>query len=506
MDTIRKLYHSFSKSEVRYLRDYLNAFHHKGDNKSLELIAALEKYPDISNREMATLLYGDPQSKAFIMLKSRLVEKMLETLSLSANLQNNPLFRDDPASSEAIRLHKEIINATVLRRRGLNDLAIEILTDAAEQARKQGMPELRLTALVHLRNMSKSAEEVTGPLRAAIHEARDAYLSDLEGIELYDEYHVMMIGHHHTLTDERVREFEARLPELRARLETHYSPRAHYYSLVCQQYINDHFERLDASRQTFEELLNLLNREPGLGQRNRMGTPWFQLAQIEIKLRHFGKGLEALEQCLEYFAPKKSNAVSASIYKAFAQIYLGDAEGAVLTLGNLKWFTQDFPKDPKSGIISYLYTCTYFLTQKYKEAWELLSESEDLMQDKQGWNGGIRAFEIMLLIERGHTDMASAKIESMRKHIGKYTVEKRIHLIHRFFQQLEKNSYDFSQPSHEMQEAMKNIHLTDWEPLSYEVSRFDTWVRAKSSGKGIYELLLQELFEEAESHSTSFSP
>ena len=43
MDRIKQIYQSLSKTEIRYLKNYLTAFHNKGKNKSLELINILEK-------------------------------------------------------------------------------------------------------------------------------------------------------------------------------------------------------------------------------------------------------------------------------------------------------------------------------------------------------------------------------------------------------------------------------------------------------------------------------
>ena len=114
MDRIRQLYHIFSKTEIRYLKQYLDAFHAKGANKSLELIEVLEKNPDITNREMAEKLYGNPKSKAFSMLKSRLYERMLETLTLSVNFHNNPELKEDPVSYESIQLNSTLIHAAFL--------------------------------------------------------------------------------------------------------------------------------------------------------------------------------------------------------------------------------------------------------------------------------------------------------------------------------------------------------------------------------------------------------
>ena len=78
MERIKGLYDNYSRAEKKYFKAYLTAFSGSGSNKGLDFIRLIEKKPNISQEEASLNLYGEAGSKAFIMMKSRLYEKMLE--------------------------------------------------------------------------------------------------------------------------------------------------------------------------------------------------------------------------------------------------------------------------------------------------------------------------------------------------------------------------------------------------------------------------------------------
>jgi hypothetical protein len=85
MDRLKSLYFSLSPSEKKSVRNYLEAFHQKGENKSLEFLKLLDHHPDINHESASQKLYDDPRSKAFIMMKSRLSDRLTEFLTMSVN-------------------------------------------------------------------------------------------------------------------------------------------------------------------------------------------------------------------------------------------------------------------------------------------------------------------------------------------------------------------------------------------------------------------------------------
>ncbi|MDX1905969.1 MAG: hypothetical protein SF053_02980 [Bacteroidia bacterium] len=491
MDRIRKLFHTFSKTEVRYLKIQLGAFHNRGSNKALELIEHLERHPEIGNHEMAELLYGEPGSKAFIMLKSRLFERMTETLSLSINFQNNPEIKEDPAAYASISLHKDLIYAMLLLRRGLEDMARELLTDCVDRATAYDLPEFRLQALLFLQGLSQSRDEVTFKYRAEIDQTQAQYQTDIQGLGIWNEFRIMQ-SHKTSGDDQREVFIREKMTLLEQRLAAHYSPRTHYYYLYIR--VNYHALRSEweAGREALREMIELLKTRKGLAQRNRLGLPWCQLAELELRTCRFRDAIHAADQALSIL-PRRRNYYNTSIYKTFAAIYSGDLDLARGIIQGLHWFTSQKEHARDASLTAYLDACICYLREDYRTAWNTLEGAQGLLDDKEGWNAGIRIFEMIILFDLGQYDLIITRIESMRKHLSRYKANLRTELILRFWHLLERQAFDLGRLPEEVNTLLQRLAAEDpWVPLGHEVVRFEAWLEARRTRQPLYPLLQRQ--------------
>jgi tetratricopeptide (TPR) repeat protein len=498
VERIKQLYFSLSKQEIRHLKSYLGAFQNRGQNKSLELLELLDQFPDYTQHQLSEALYGDPQSKAFIMLKGRLLEKMLEALSLSVNLQNNPQVKEDPAGFAVIEIQKELTHAVLLRRRGLDELARELLEACVKRAGDLDLPELRLLALVYLHSFSTDKQAVGGSLFEDIHATLERYRTDILCSSAWDEFRVLESGRTGG-EQQQLGFFSHRLPVLRERLDTYYSPRGEYFFLQMQLQEQQTRHDYAACRQTLAQLIALLESRPGLAHRNRLGIPYLQQADLALRTGHFDEAIQAAEQAREIFPARKKNYLQASLLQAFALIYAGRAPAAGTLLDSLDWFAEQAQHQLSAGLIAYLKACVLYVKGDYKRAMQMLARAEDLSQeDKEGWNAGIRIFEIQLLLDQQQQDLASARIETLRKHVSRYKVDVRSELIYRFLHLLERQSFHYQAIGAEGERLLCKMADEDpWTALSHEVIRFDVWLRGRQTGKPFYPLLQETLMLEA---------
>ena len=496
VDRIKAIFHSLSSAEKRYLNSYLTAFHTKGRNRALELIGLLEKNPDLTQAEMADALYGDPRSKAFIMLKGRLLDKMLETLSLSINFQNNPDFKEDPPAFESIELQKNIIYALLLRRRGLGYIAADLLAKCAKRAEALALPELQLTALLHLRSLS--AESADGQMGYAedIHQALAQYETDICGTEALDEFRAL--SRHYNAYDEHFNQFlREKTRMLEQRLDMHYSLRAHYYYLTLKVQLHEGESQVPQAREALEELIDLVNTHEGLRTRNRLGVPYLRLAGLELHNHDYQAAMAAATQARSLLPARKTNYFNASLYAIFASFYAGDLAGAQEILDQLAWYRKQTHRTQARDFIAYLSSCLCYLRGEPDAAFEVLGDVNELFADKGGWNIGLRLHELLLLLDREQFDLAASRLETLRKHVARYEPSPRAELIYRYLHLLEKQSFDFSSLPPEMEEivrALREDHA--WDPVSSEVIRFEVWLQSRRTGQPFYPLLLQTLAAE----------
>ncbi|GAB4403525.1 MAG: hypothetical protein OHK0039_02820 [Bacteroidia bacterium] len=493
MDKLKQVFLSLSRTEIRYLKNYLSAFHNKGTNKALEFVELMEAHPEMPYSEIAERLYGDPRSKAFLMLKNRLTEKVLETLSLSINFYNNPAFTEDPAAFASIDLHKQMIYANLLRRRGLEELAREAYEKVVEQATLYAVPEFRLQALLTLRNLSHSFEEQQGRLKVEIDAALEAYRTDIIGSGINEGFQALSRGNA-SITPELRTVLNDAIEELSARLAMHYSLRAHYYLLNLRLVQLKDRNDIPASREVLQELIHLVADNVSLQSKNRRGTPHYQLAILEIKCFNFKTARQAAAEAMKQFPERKTNYLNAAVVFIFACIFQGDLATAHDVLEKLAWFREQQFRKRYVEIVSYLASCISFLEGSLRQAYDLLGEMSDLNSDKSGWNQFLRIHELIILMDMGHMDLASSRIEAMRKHIQRYKPEPRIAQIHRYLVLLEKHSFQFHAADPEMNALLDELSRDDtWSAMGSEVIRFDVWVRAHKAGEPFYPVLLRSL-------------
>lgn len=493
MERIKDILQTLSKTEKRYLKSYLEAFHSKGENKSLQLIKLIEKDPSITQDALAIKLYGKPKTKAILMLKSRLLDRILDVLTLSINLNDNPAFKEDPPALEQIHLFKSYIHAMLMRRRGLDKIADELLQKALKQAELLSLPEGKLLTITQLRNMSTSVQDVRWAYKASLDTALRQYENDMVSVGFLDEFRVMH-AEKSSGDPEKIAFLREATAALEARLQTEYSVRTHYYYLSMMVTLHELSHDLDAGRQVLRELLDLVNTQGGLNAPSRKATPYLRLAGLELRMGQFEAGYEAAQQARAILNPNRNNYLSASVYYLFGCIYTARLEEVFEALTSLvgtnsrKQFTQS------GAIIKYLESCTHFMQGDFHTANRTLYETDSLLADKQGWNVGMRIYEILITLEMSHYDLASSRIENLRKHLGRHNVNKREDKIFRYLYLLDKHSFDYENPNAEMQQILVDLSKKEsWAAVSHEVVRFDTWVRSKMTHQPFYDLLLEEI-------------
>jgi tetratricopeptide (TPR) repeat protein len=383
--------------------------------------------------------------------------------------------------------------AMLLRRRGLSDLAEELLEKIEKQADIQGIPEGKILALLQLRNLSSSSQDVGWKLKKEIEEAIDQYKQDILAAGYFDEFRVLHSGK--TSSDpEKISFLKEATQRLEKELENTYSVRAHYYYLDMMVSLHSLQLEVDSCRNVLQEQVDLVASQPGLKTSTRQGIPMLRLARLELMYGNFEAAYIASEQARNTFSPKRNNYLSASAYFLFASIYtdrIKEVFEALQSLPPLMARKKEFPSTP---IIQYLFSCAWFIMNDFKRAGAALDEAENLLTDKGGWNIGIRIYEIMILIEKEHVDIASNRIETLRKHIGRYKVTERENLIYRYLYLLDKSAFDFSSPNAETDQILLKLKSEiAWVPVSHEVIRFDSWVISKKEGTSFYEQFLRDI-------------
>ena len=469
----------------------MTAFHYKGNNKALKTIELVEQNPTISQAKLADILYGDPKSKAFIMLKSRLLEKILEVLSLCAGFRYKNT--DNPSFSDYLYIQKQLTYVSLLHHRGLNQLAKEILQKCVRKSQEAGFHELSLWGLVYLRKISNSKDEVLWHYARAIEQIRNQLDSDLMGMRLFDEYNVLFSipayfeqKEEDWLTD--------KINQLEIQLDTVYSIRAHYYylSLLVSYHVcmGNYLE----GKEAIHALNMLVFQEKGLRSKRKQGITLLKLARLEMKQQNFHLAIVETEKAMRLLGSSPTEYYAAAILRLLACIYTDQLKQAKKMVMNIS--KDESLKNQKLclEIIHYLDSCISYYSGSIREALIATKEIHELFADKSGWNTGLRIHEILLLIDLEEYDLASSRIASLRKHLARYGGSERIQIIFKYLYSLERFSFDFEACRQYLAHLHVQMrHMYTWNAVSYEVIRFDTWLQAREKEHSPYSCLITEL-------------
>ncbi|MEM1000505.1 MAG: hypothetical protein AAGN35_25860, partial [Bacteroidota bacterium] len=304
MDRIKALYGTFNKSEIKAFKTYLTAFHSKGENKPMELLRLMEKKPGITQDVAAKKLYGDPRSKAFIMMKSRLFEKMTEFLSLSVNpgaaSRRN---KEMPYFQYLGEYRKNMLAAAAMRERKLRSLAEEFLDKSLRMAVKCNNPELEIDVLLRIRGAQSYAGKNFEQLTRDIRDAMERQERDISAVWIYNQF--LKIHNLRTSRDHKKIEFlERTIPDLEDSLRQKYSPRADYYLQMLKIFYHSLCGEYVDCKEAGANAIAVIENYPGIRNRQRTADPYFQLGMLELKFHRYEAAIASMEEALRYQIPQ----------------------------------------------------------------------------------------------------------------------------------------------------------------------------------------------------------
>jgi hypothetical protein len=485
MDRLKSLYFSLSPSEKKSVRNYLEAFHQKGENKSLEFLKLLDHHPDISHESASQKLYDDPRSKAFIMMKSRLSDRLTEFLTISVNPELGKRDRDAPYYQDLIEFRKSMLYATALQERHLPKLALEALENAREYAARCNAPELEVDALIRLRGLDRSTNDRFEDLSKQIQKALKQQECDINATGLMRKFMTLngsQIGGDET----RIAFLEAHLPSLEEAIRQEYSVRADYFLQMLQVHLCYLTRRLDEGRVFAKKGLEILTQYDGIRSPIRMADSWFQLGRLELQGKCYADALSSFEKARSFQTIDSRNYLTTSMVMLCCHIYLRDHQKANELVAEIK----DGPSyhvaeknGVNQGFFTYLCACLQFIQGKLKEAWTLVQDCQDFGLGKDAWLTSIRLFEIMILVDKNEPDIATQKLESLRKHMSRYTPDARIKACFKMLMAQERMGFSFGPIQDEAQQLENLQQNLYWDPIGQEVIRFDEWYLERRARK-----------------------
>ncbi|MCB9500286.1 MAG: hypothetical protein H6690_03450, partial [Erysipelotrichaceae bacterium] len=139
----------------------------------------------------------------------------------------------------------------------------------------------------------------------------------------------------------------------------------------------------------------------------------------------------------------------------------------------------------EAGKWTYYHAIYLFKQKKFSEALLELQKENELLKDKSGWLFGHKLLEIMCYMELEEFDMIEFRIEALRKLLQRQK-DKNISRVKTIFSILSTFTKTGASYKKTYAKEKKNFDLLinainpyNWDPLGFEVVRFDSWFTKK---------------------------
>jgi tetratricopeptide (TPR) repeat protein len=473
METLSDLIENLDKNEKIQFKKYLT-LHAEKDNKYLQLFELVEKKTNISNEEAMKKLYGK-NTKSYFMLKTRLINKILDFLALDKNLE----ISDErlTVSFQSIILRKQFIKAQILWERGIRSYILEeTLMEILEKALESYSHDIALEVAIYLRRMDFNYQCNGKNINTIVNELRKAYNAEIIAGEVFSFY--AQNAEKLSTVQEIKNHFQRLMPELEQAIQGVNSPRAEWIYLYTLSEVQRVEHKFKDALQNISKCIQIAENHPKVVSNLQKGNFYYRKAAILFQNLQFEEAKIAFQSAFDIYPPKRMNSYIVKKYLAIIELLQGNLSVAKNILQEL--ITPDSLKmmPYHTNLCKIYLAIAYFMEKNFKQAWFILPELDFLLEDKGGFHGYIRIFELILLIEREDFEVVNLKLDSFRKYLKKFNPDnKYLDLVYQIFNKLNLISYDYKTFSKDrLLQELKNCY---WDPLDYEPIHFYSWIQSK---------------------------
>ncbi len=489
LQNLHKLVHKLKSEEVEVCRRLLTAFDRRGikfDNKAVKLFETLleDQTGEYTEVFISEKIYGGIKITAIQKLQVRLKAKILEMLQMDINIEREDTY---PIRLQVLySIRKQLNYAQILQARSMTSMVLHLYDEIIQQGVRYELWEEVITAarfkcgLVAI-SMGQSQYEKCAQ---SWKEYRQIYRACAFAESKYNE--LVLITNYRSWTEKdsiRLRENILKLMQLfektnSATIEYHLRRlEAHYYQ--------QHYEYRKAD-ECLRRIVVLTKDFDSVATKSRHSGALLDIAQNNIYLRDFETAISNTFTGLKYVPATHSTSVFFMELQFYCNFYLGLYEKALGCLKKVVKLTENFGWGFQKGKWSYLIACCEFALGNYQQVDTILLAVNPIENDKNGWNLGVRFLLILSNIEREKFDVASSRLETIRKQVNQKShknLSPRNKRIISLLLALDRKSFRFSDLTIKQQKALADLSSSEnnlrWEILSPELILFHAWLSCK---------------------------
>lgn len=444
------MFKALKPEEMRVLRSSLSVF----DNvKSPERLVSIKLLDEIvksnftlSFSELEKLLYGKKGNGA--NLKKRLqvlYNRALDILLLDINLHR------PEANSEYCKARvgckKMLAQAFMLRGRGVLT-ETKILYDAVIEKAKQFELYDELLEALHMKKslkiiVSKHKEyEVIKKEIENYEAARQLYYRTLDYFDkLVINIEFKANEQNQSLLLDVIQDIDKDLKKIKSDNVRYF---LYYMKIQYFQELND-YERAEIE---LVKLIDLLKSSTAIYVHFKYANALMNLGENYLRMENYEGCLEQTYKAEKYLNKLSYNYSLLKEIEFYAFFHSGQYDKALKVINEVLYTKPLTLDDFRKSKRNFYKACICFMKQSYEEALYILKFTDEIKDDKEGWNIGIRLLEILSYLELPVLNANIYKcIERLRKYISYASKTKLIRerdtMILKVILELERNDFDF---------------------------------------------------------------
>ncbi len=427
---------------------------------------------------------------ALRVLKSRLLEKVLEAFTFDKHIYNTNIFSEYDIMT--FKLRKKLLILKILSRslnQGKTEILYEILNQIIDTAKEYEAYAALIEALTTkkylkgiragINEFDKLNEQIIfyDTCQKAVNYAADCYYRLILNNDFVESLSQKELDNH----------FQNFIQQMEIDYKKTKSQQVDYYLNIIRFAFCEREKNYSEAIKYCDKLIFIIKKSKVIYRKERIGMILDNLSQIKTYIGNYKAAAIDARKAQQYYIQNSFNYFSSKQQEFYSNLYNGNMRETLKCIDKLlEQPLIDTGEFRKSKYIYYK-SCVLFASGKYKEALDLLKMSLEIEKDKTRWNISLRILNIMIFIELQKINEADSALESLRKHIERQNKEEEVKprdaLIVKTLRELEKDNFNYERKNVKVDVMLKKLSEKDtpvaWEHYSTELVPFHKWLEGK---------------------------
>lgn len=477
MKNLTSIVHKLSLWEVTQLTNFYQQEGKRESSLRLALLDLILKNPKLDVKEASKKIYNKPAGSAFSNLKRRLLEDILDIIIVQ-NSQGLYSYRLSQIKHDC---QKKILASEILIQRGEYEAGWKILENSLKIAEQYELFNESISIRFRLAS-SKGVREEFNKITKYFEDI-EADIESLKELTIAQKIsrQISLLNKFKTGKKKSNQQFlQEQITKLKSlNLNKDRISGIYYRTLVYYYHENKDFDAYLEVIKKYEELV-----QPGriLHSDGNLAWAYISTAEVYINLEQYEKAIHHGRETLDLLTKNRSNRVVALRFVFIAFFHSEQYAEAQATIQEA--YAERLVKSNvlEKARFNFFAACIAFQKGDIDEArTQLQSASKIANKDSTGWLLGYKILEMMIAISEKSYYMLSVHLDNSIKLINnhKEAQTERARLIFKILRMYNKLNFNKKETLDKV--ADEFILLKEgkgeyyWDPISYELIRFDKW-------------------------------